>query len=287
MAKSLGSKSFWLLAVLLAVIVFVVGINRTKIYQAEIRILILPKNEVMARSIDQVIENAREIPRSLTFYDRLLEANPGAEELIAGLPDDQRRDAWNKMIRIKRAGKSGIVSVSAFSDEQQPAEDLALRITNDLKKVMGKYYEIPAGIDIKNVDGPIAYKVSRADLLRWGIFSLLAGFVISLIVFSFWDFSRNDSKTKKISDRSAASLKGLGRFDFRKEVRAEDPAKKAAAPPNLPIAEQPFFSATEAQKSEPKLAGKEIPLRPDMKHPPREATPEEVRERLNKLLKGI
>ncbi|HEX7586407.1 MAG TPA: hypothetical protein VF390_02130 [Patescibacteria group bacterium] len=102
----LKSKYFWLLAILVAAVVFSIGINNQKIYQSEIKILILPKSAILAGNIDQIIENAKEIPRSLSFYDKLVELNPDIEDSSFNLSDQKRRDAWNSRIEIKRIDKS-------------------------------------------------------------------------------------------------------------------------------------------------------------------------------------
>ena len=101
MGKMLKSKSFWLVAILLAAIIFAFGINQSKIYQAEVKLLILPKNEISASNIDQIIENAKEIPTALSFYDKLVQLNPEIESGATSLSDKDRRDVWNAQIGVR------------------------------------------------------------------------------------------------------------------------------------------------------------------------------------------
>src|SRR3990172_5038247 len=137
MGKMLKSKPFWLVAMLIAAVIFAVGINRNKVYQSEIRMLIIPKNEVTANNIDQITENAKEIPSSLTFYDKLVETNPALEGGVLALPDKERRDLWNSKIKIQRVDGSGIIVVSAFDADQAQSEMISRQVTNDLSVVIG------------------------------------------------------------------------------------------------------------------------------------------------------
>jgi len=277
MEKTLKSKYFWLLAILVAAVIFSVGINSDKKYQAEIKILILPKSATLAGNIDQVIENAKEIPLSLSFYDKLVELNPSIEDGSFNLSDEKRRNAWNSRIEIKRIDKSGIISISAVSNDQAQAETTANQVAKDLSVVMGKYYNTQTDLDIRLIDGPIVYLVSRASVLNWALLSLLAGFIISLLIFSVSGINPKRGPEPRRLPRSPFSLAGLAKFDPRKPASSVEPDKKASAPANLPTGDEPAIT----DEVKPKELSPE-----EKKYFHREATAEEVKERLNKLLRG-
>jgi capsular polysaccharide biosynthesis protein len=271
MEKTINSKLFWTFTVLVAAGIFAVGINRNKVYQAEMKILILPKSEIAARSIEQIVENAKEIPNSLSFYDKLVEFNPTIDQGISGLSDSEKRKAWKSKIETRRIGKSGMISISAFNADQVQAEDFVRQVTNDLQAVMGKYYNLDTSLDVRIVDGPIVFLVSKTNLVNWTLISLLGGLIASLAVFSSMNLSSKRDSSDKEPSKAQISLKELSKYDFRKSPKTQSQERQASAPANLPIAQDVF---------------PEESMQEEAKHLHREATPDEVKERLNKLLKG-
>lgn len=272
MEKMLKSKSFWLVAILIAAVIFAVGINQNKVYQSEIRLLFIPKNEVMATNIDQITENAKEIPSSLTFYDKLVEANPAIGNGIFTQPDKERRDIWNSKIKIERIDGSGIISVSAFDADQAQAEMISLQVANDLSVVIGKYYNTQTELDIRTIDGPIDYQVPKADFANWILLSILSGLVFSAFIFSLAQLFSERKFTSEIQSKKTFSMANLKKYEFWRPKKMADSGKTASAPDNLPI--EKTTVSHELFQSEKKHA------------PHREATPEEVKERLNSLLRG-
>lgn len=277
MGKALRSKYLWLLALLIAAVVFSFGINSKKNYQSEIKVLLLPKSEVAAGNVDQIIENAKEIPRSLSFYDKLVELDPSIEDGSFNLSDEKRKIAWNSKIEIKRIDKSGIISISAFSNDQTQAENISNRIANDLAIVMGKYYDMKTDLDMRRIDGPIVYLVSQTNILNWIFLSLLAGFFSSLLIFSVSEVFSEKDPTQVKPVKSPVAWAGLAKYDFRRPTKPFEQDKKAPAPENLPIV---GISGMKKEVEPAELNYEE------KKYLHREATPEEVKERLNRLLRG-
>ncbi len=293
MGKMLKSKSFWLVAILLAAIIFAFGINQSKIYQAEVKLLILPKNEISASNIDQIIENAKEIPTALSFYDKLVQLNPEIESGATSLSDKDRRDVWNAQIGVRRIGGSGMIVVSALNADQSQAEIISARTANDLLVVLGKYYNMQADMDGRIIDGPIVYQMAKANFAKWVLIGLFFGLVLSMLIFSlaFYLQSKFEENGPIEIPLSLSSLK-----EYKSESLAEPEllTKEAAAPDNLPISENSaisdipempneIFEGNESILSEPTAEESGERLKKLLK---REATPEEVKKRLNKLLQG-
>lgn len=277
MKEMLKSKYFWLLAILVAAVIFSVGINSQKAYQSEIKILILPRSAVLAGTIDQIIENAQEIPRSLSFYDKLVELNPDIEDGSFNMSDQKRKDAWNSRIEIKRIGRSGIISISALSNDQAQAETISNQVAKDLATVMGKYYNAETDLDMRVIDGPIVYLISQAKIINWVLISLLIGLFFSLFIFLTAGIFSKKVFAPETAEKSTLSLANLKKYDFWKLTPEKIQDKKAPAPANLPIGNEPLIAVAE----EPKELSVE-----EKKYLHREATPEEVKERLNRLLRG-
>ena len=294
MKNILKSKLFWLLAIVVAVIFFVVGVSLSKTYKSEMRILLIPKSEVAARNIDQILRNAEEIPKSLSFYNKMLELNSDIEDNLADMPDSQRKEAWNSKIKIKNIKESEIIKIDTFSDDQLQAEIISRQIAFSDITVLSRYYDITTDLDMRIIDGPItcfAYRINYGILF---LFSLLAGIIIGGAVYLIAKFfpkkedfvklqslekyfqltkkekTEEESEYFPISDEELESLDDIYTFE-----------KKGAAPDNLPIAEESAFESTE-EKKEPAIYPKSSENISQIVT--REATPEEVKARLNKLL---
>lgn len=301
MEKILKSKIFWLALILAAAVVFLVGINLDRNFKAEVDVLILPKSDSAVRNISQIMGNAKEIPRSLSFYDKLLERNEDIEDEAAGLPDYKRKAVWNSKNKIEQIGSSGIVKIEVFDPSQWQAEILSRQVATDVAVVMSKYYNVKTDLDVRIIDGPIIGYAPRRSIAAWIGISLLvglaAGFLLSLIssVLSKAEIKRKfqvrfpfrERKPFVISEEKAGIPKGVFEAEKKEEpafviTKKEKPVigatKKAAAPSNLPVGEEFIFEAPKIKPEEEKPEEKKTAYR--------EATPEEVKERLNKLLRG-
>ncbi|MDO8241191.1 MAG: hypothetical protein Q7T51_04395 [Candidatus Moranbacteria bacterium] len=322
MRQTFKAVTFWLATVVVAVVFFVVAMGTNKTFQVETDILLLPKNDWTARNIDQIIGNAKQIPMSLSFYDKLLEKNSDIEDSASQLADAQRKSAWNAMVSVEQIRRSGVVRVKTFNDVQLQAEIVNKQTAADLIFVMGKYYTME-DLGMKKIDGPIVSAVTKKDsVAKVAMISLVLGLLVGLLfqflltlfaknsdgedlmVEEFVEQPREMEDEKKSFSFPKFSFPDFGQafgdkktldFNIEEEAALVAPKmneliggeKKAAAPANLPIAEEDFsFSATPAQPVEKTESAEMIVSDAVAKDTTHEATPEEVKERLNKLLSG-
>ncbi|HEX7586406.1 MAG TPA: hypothetical protein VF390_02125 [Patescibacteria group bacterium] len=164
-----------------------------------------------------------------------------------------------------------------MSNDQAQAEAISNQVTKDLATVMGKYYDTKTELDMRVIDGPIVYLVSQAKILNWILISLLVGLLFSLVVFLVSVIFSKKVFEPEAPVKSTFSLAGLAKYDFRKATPSMMQDKKSPAPANLPIGDESIVAVDEQPK--------ELSLE-EKKYLHREATPEEVKERLNKLLRG-
>ncbi|KKR22096.1 MAG: hypothetical protein UT50_C0001G0008 [Candidatus Moranbacteria bacterium GW2011_GWA2_39_41] len=323
MKNMLKSKLFWIFSALFAIGIFLVAINSNRTYQSSMDVLFLPKNEITTRNIAQVIANAKQIPKSLSFYDKLLENNADIEDGAAELPDAKRKDFWNSEIGVEQIGKSGAVRVTIFGADQMQTEITSRETAVGLITVMSRYYDIKVDLDMRIIDGPITKEIVRLNMLMWIFLSLCLGvifgyivsFLTNLIVEKVASIATNpkielEEKSSMFANFSfpkmelsrreelPAEIEGVFDFNIEKEKEIvssiqEVPAvsfeKKAAAPANLPIAEEEdgAFEAPDKNEIAEPIVAEEVAIADvapiDVT---REATPEEVKDRLNKLLSG-
>ena len=283
----------------IAVFVALININRT--YKAETDVLIVPRNDAVSKNVSQIINSVKEIPKTLSFYDRILFSNDALiDDDIEELPSYKRKAHWESKIRTKKIDDSSMVKIIIFDKSQTQAEDLSRQAGLEIAGVMSQYYDIRTELEIRIVDGPIiSYGLEKSAwiLAAEGIFGGILGAFMVFIINNFLEMLGVGTKAQRI--KFSATVRKLPRmiikpetepltfdkkpFGLEKKETAVQMGKKSAAPENLPIAEDFLFSGKivkSAEKSE--VEKEEAPEKPVI----REATPEEVKERLNKLLRG-
>lgn len=331
MKEMLKDKIFWIFSLAIAGVIFVAAMDSNRTYQAEMNILFVPKNEIVARNADQVLENARQISKMLSFYDKIVEENQDIQDGAAELPDAKRKAFWNSTMKAEKIRKSGIVKIVITNDSQSQASIISRQSAESLTVAMSRFYDIRKELDMRIVDGPIVKEVEKMNVFSWLLISLFLGLVLGAIfnvaIESLVKRYGTRKRIEKIEIKARPAIfprfslpetmkrdifpKAKDIFDFKAEKEAAlvqgkktglstAGVKKAAAPDNLPIAEDFNFNVVEPVEEDPDQAEnvsdenlsleQDAPIGVEKKEEEKdffkEATPEEVKARLNKLLSG-
>jgi hypothetical protein len=297
------NRLFWMVSILLSVIIFVLALNASKTFEAQTTILFLPKTEVTVLNINQIIENAKQLSRK-------------------------------EKIEAKQIGKSGMLKLDVSSETQIKAESLGRQTTRELLDTMSGYYNVKTDLDMRIVGKPTVAQIVKINVGLWIFLSLLLGFAIGFLFNSFFTIlSQNDlekiaepvaeksiesqiapielpkvsfSETRVEKSGNLSKIRNIFNFNTEGEASLAQSKKdftvsekKAAAPANLPIAEEdPNFSFSNETTLPEVPAVENIDEIKEVKpvetmiaeaaavDTTREATPEEVKARLNKLLSG-
>lgn len=319
-------KNFVLFFAVATLAVFVVFSSLSRTYESKISLLISPKSQVATEGLDRIMENARLLPLQLSFYDRMLFDNDNLDDESEALPAFRREEFWKKKISTRVVGKSGILEISVRDSDQFQTEDLSSQTGITLASYLSYFYNVKDDIDVRIVDGPIVRQTFKYGFWPLLVFSFIFGFFLSLILVRiFSEISSVRKKAEKISlPFSLPEI--LKRKDYvepewmeeirlagarKKEEENEEKfpekteqnilnyeksrkketlslEKRSYAPDNLPVADEEFLASvmgtaeiSEEKKEEEKKV-EEVPAEV-LK---REATPEEIKERLNRLLRG-
>lgn len=149
-------------------------------YTTETWILIFPKDARSVVMADQVVDNAVQLPRTLSFYDALLSENRDIADPWAGLSAETRRNAWLGYIRTERVGESGIVHMTVFGNSINESRVLTERIVRVLDTTLDRTME--PGTTIRIVDGPYSQASLRYPIL-WAVAGLSSGLLLSVLFF--------------------------------------------------------------------------------------------------------
>jgi len=314
-----GSNKRFVARVFVAGIVFSIATifilrDISKEYEATVLILVVPKSQIIATQSETVMRNIAEFPKTLAFYERLLKFNPEIKDGFAGMEPTARKNSWNGTIKVSENG-SGIITLTVFAKNPTQAEALSKKTAQNLFQTVSNFYDIKTDIGISIIDGPLVSSVWRNRLVAI-LFSIAIGLSISLVLNIFLDWLEKKPKSER-NYFQKSPLRGLKnkigisteekKFapkeeDFFQDVpyyfeemsdkkilefedeypdfsEAPNPVtKSASAPANLPIAETDFIFGEENKTQEEDHDFIEMKKQ--------EPTVDEMKERLNKLLKG-
>lgn len=316
MKKEFDFKIILPAAIVIAVAIYLALINITIIYQSQTDILIIPKNLVAAGNSSQILGNAVEIAHSVSFYDKMVSSDGNINNPVKALPGIKRENYWDLKIKTERIGDSGIVRTIVSDADRAQAEMISRGATRSLIDIMSGYYNIKTDLDLRVIDGPITGTATSENIIWIVLESILGGLIIAALTERLSLFFVKNIEFGSGANKSACLTKKFEKFwkfsETEKpapEIKNELPlkfdekfvtsGKKQAAPGNLPIAdESAFFQIQEKNyangktEEKPEKDEKKTKAENEMAQSGpkqdifREATPEEVKERLNKLLSG-
>lgn len=337
-----------ILAIVFSVAFFLLGAQKFKTYRSDVTILVIPKSELAAKQKDQLLDNIIKIPKSLAFYDRLLQDNPSFVDTSAEETAEKRKQIWNEMISIERADKaSSTILFSVLTKDEAGADVIASKTVRTIFDVTSAYYNIKDDVDLRIIDGPI----TKTAPTKWPsilFFSVLLGSLLTFLMESIIKMEKKTSslpdifknnplrnfvqKNETVEALPIETLENLyaaeniqETFDKNKQLEKEPQienkpipqeikhlqeiasrgvypnfpempvhniGEKATAPANLPIGDFDLNSDFETEniseianekEIEPELSEEEEAIATEKIHEP---TAEQLKERLNQLLKG-
>ncbi len=276
------SFSFFILALILAIVFFLLLAGGTQYYRTRISILFIPKSEVLATHMPYVMENLVRLPKTLSFYEHVLRDNSNLTDDFAGKSKDEKKKLWNKSLNIKKDDGSSIINIWVASKDRTQSTELAKQTARALFDTASLYYNIKSDADFRVIDGPIAAPSVKHWIWLLPL-SILLGFVASFLLNLISSLLINVAK--KLRQCFQSSRHRLEVFEKAKEKRETSSAfpgiktaiKKSKAPENLPIGE-------DLSSIPPASDSFEITENAETELP--EPTEEELKRRLNQLLKG-
>jgi hypothetical protein len=304
--KLLASLHFIFMFLILILAIFFSILGNFRVYKSEISIIVIPKSPALMAQSESVVQNFEALPKTLSFYNRILKDNSSIKDQFAEQSDAQRKKNWNKNLSVKREGNSQVINFIVYS-RNNDANIIARQTASSLFSLATQYYNLKTDLDLRIIDGPI----NSSYLGLWFvpiIISLIFGFILAFFasyIFSFFSRLANEPKVsnlfKNIEDKfkfeknSNLSLEDLGIAPLEKsesqkeagvEQKTETYVKNASAPANLPIALE--HSLFEKQPPLPSFESEKISGRPKTEAEPKKGEPseDEIKSRLNKLLKG-
>ena len=172
---------FWVLLVIFTVTFGVLMLDHFRVYTSEVTLLVVHTNEKTSASAPQVVENIRELPQTLAFYNRLLAQFPEINDPWSDLQDDERKMLWLQKISVSKVNESGLITMKITADTALDAKLLAEKSTATLFQTVGLYYDIRNELSLRTIEPAVA-SVSIERPFGWFLASISAGFIAALTV---------------------------------------------------------------------------------------------------------
>lgn len=289
------SVSSLILAAILAIAFFVVMAGNFQYYQTQISIIFIPKSETLSAHTPYVMENLVRFPKMLSFYERMLRDNSNLSDEFSGKTKDEKKVAWSKALDIKKDDGSSIINIKVSSKDKTQSSELAKQAARTLFGTASFYYNIKTDADFRIIDGPTTAPATRhwlwiipLSIFLGLIVAYFSNAILSIIFKIIKDYGKKHLLAPEEKLKVARENNFSAMFPKFEPVgkRAKAPQNLPAAPLNLPIEEgladiPPAIESIKPileNEAEPKIDEKTIIFT--------EPTEEELKKRLNQLLRG-
>ena len=279
-------------------------LNRDGIYSSTMTVLFLPKSVTVSQEASLITENFKQILASLAFCDRLAEQNESLS-VANDLPNYKRQAFCNAKFLVERPVGSSMLRITNFDPDSALARELNSDVVDNLIAISGKYYNIKTDLELRIVDGPIVKKELSQNLAKTILLSFLWTIALYSGLFLLFPFIflKKENKERPIPRgeffREVTAKKAMpvlpeeeNYFSAKGFFQPTFPSfgKKASTPANLPVSEEEVPEIFRPKTVASEITGETEETEKDntettKEYVPREATPEEVKERLNKLLR--
>jgi len=150
-----------LFMVVFAVLAFVFSIAQPQKYRSEQRFLVVSKYAedvdpyAATRSTEYLANLLSEIVYSQNFMAQVMDSGYALDEDLFPTEAKKRKKAWNKSLRTRVLGDTGILEITLYHKTQFDTEQLALAVGDVLQKQHAQYHSRGDVTTIQVIDQPI------------------------------------------------------------------------------------------------------------------------------------
>jgi capsular polysaccharide biosynthesis protein len=296
------AKNHWqtisLVTLLLTASVFAVSAFLTPQYESDMSILVIqkqPEDKVdafsAAKSAEYLSDIFSKVIYSDSFIDDVIQSPLNITRKFSS-DKEERKKEWEKDIKVRKINNTGILEISVFDPSRKEAERIVQAIAWNLSTNNGKYHGGGQKIVVNTIDGPItSQNQARPNVLLNSLLAFLIGIIGSLGFFYFREEAEKRNHLSANIPLDYRADKNYFELNPRTEETGYFPPKE-----ELPVAPEEDYFASFSHKAAPpenlpippkkdELEKTDIfPEEKELVFP--EATSEEVKARLNKLLQG-
>lgn len=193
----------------LACAFFALLAQSAKTYRSTVTIMVIAKSPAAAQQKEAIADNIAALPRTLSFYDRLLADNPSISDPTAGKAPDKRKSLWDGFVQVQQpnASDKSIIELSTLAKSSGDSQTLSTDAVRTLFSVASGYYNVKDDIDLRIIDGPI----TSAEVGAWqwlALASILLGIAAAYLIGElFSSRPRSASESRELFENIFATPK--------------------------------------------------------------------------------
>jgi len=183
---------FWL-TILGAVLAFDLAVIQNPEYRASSKVLIIQK-QVAGQDIYSISKSAQYLGKVLregiysdSFFEKVIESPYQVQESDFPELTKDRRDKWQKNIKVSIVRDLGIIEIDVFNLEKEKAEQISLAVTSVLEANHQLYHGAEQSVELRVLDNPLVSQKPDSSRL-W--FSSVIGGVLGFLIGLFWIFNK-------------------------------------------------------------------------------------------------
>jgi hypothetical protein len=123
-------------------------------HEAEMSVLVIPKNQVSADTLPEIVSNMERIAGTDAFRSAFFGALSEKSGAYEGLSASARWKVAEKMVSVRQEDAGSTIVVRTFSDDADDARTGVRQATLALFGSVGRYYNLKEDIDLRVIDGP-------------------------------------------------------------------------------------------------------------------------------------
>lgn len=154
-------------------------------YSSTVKLLITQTNPTgldpytAIKSTERIAQNLSELIYTTAFFDAVV-----SDESVdrGAFPQDEirKRKAWGDAIETNVAAGTGVMTITAYSQNRDQATTLAVRTANELSIQAPNYFGFSVRVQV--IDAPLPSRFfAKPDFVKNGLFGAVSGFLIGLL----------------------------------------------------------------------------------------------------------
>lgn len=177
---------------LMVVLALILTVIMPFLYRSTVQILVIQKQVenldayTANKSAERIAKNLSQVIFASTFYTQIIDSQADIKSLFPTDKNDLRKE-WKKIVEAQVQPETGILSISAFSQDKNRSALLAQTIADTLVAKAAEYHGGGNEVETKIIDEVFTsrYPVRPNILLNLAI-SILFGLIVGNIIMLFW-----------------------------------------------------------------------------------------------------
>lgn len=130
------------------------------------------------KSTERIAQNLVQIIYTTSFFNAVM-AKAQVDKTYFPVDEITKRELWRKTIEAQISADTGVMSVIAYHTDRAQAQELAVRVAQELATIAPNYFGYSVRVQI--IDDPLPSRFfAKPDFITNGAFGAVAGFLLGI-----------------------------------------------------------------------------------------------------------